>query len=110
MKMRLIDADKLMLYMNDYALQESPNDTESTGERRISKLIYNAIKQCIYAVNEQPTAYDADKVVEHMGNKIANFDCKYCKYREANSQGCDKDCGDALIDELLDIVKGGLTE
>lgn len=34
--MRLIDADKLILYLNDYALQESPSDVESAGDRKVS--------------------------------------------------------------------------
>lgn len=90
--MRLIDADKLILHLNDYALQESPSDTESAGERRISKLIYNGIRQCIYAVNNQPTAYDVDKVVEQLENYLFE---KYCIE------------GDTTIDE---IVKGGGVE
>ena len=57
--MRLIDADKLILYLNDYALQEAP----FRGERAEA---YNAIKQCIEAVEEQPTAYDIDKVVRQL--------------------------------------------
>lgn len=36
--MRLIDADKLVLHLNNYALQEAPSDTECAGERRISNL------------------------------------------------------------------------
>lgn len=48
--MRLIDADKLILHLNDYALQEAPFRGESADT-------YNAIKQCIEAVEEQPTAY-----------------------------------------------------
>lgn len=34
--MRLIDADKLMLLLNDYALQESPSNVESADGRKIS--------------------------------------------------------------------------
>lgn len=67
--MRLIDADKLALRLNDYALQESPSDTESAGERRTSKEIYNTIKNCINAVNEQPTAYDVNKTVKELDEK-----------------------------------------
>ena len=57
--MRLIDADKLILYLNDYALQTAPFRGESAEA-------YNAIKQCIEAVEEQPTAYDINKVVEEL--------------------------------------------
>lgn len=53
----MIDADKLILHLNDYALQEAPFKGESADT-------YNVIKQCIEAVEEQPTAYDVDKVVE----------------------------------------------
>lgn len=41
--MRLIDADKLILYLNDYALQESPSDVESAGDRKVSRAVYKAI-------------------------------------------------------------------
>ena len=38
--MRLIDADKLILHLNDYALQESPSDVESAGDRKVSRAVY----------------------------------------------------------------------
>lgn len=53
---RLIDADKLMLHLNDYALQEAPfgrNDSKNQKE------IYETIKECMKAVEEQPTAKDS---------------------------------------------------
>lgn len=59
--MRLIDADKLMLYLNDYALQESPSNVESADDRKISRAVYKAITDCIEAVDEQPTAFDVVK-------------------------------------------------
>lgn len=57
--MRLIDADKLILYLNDYALQEAPFRGESADA-------YEAIENCIKAVEEQPTAYDIDKYVKKL--------------------------------------------
>ena len=62
----LISRSKLIMSLSDYALQESPNDNESTGEQRISKMIYDAIQNCISCVEEQPTAYSVDKVVEEL--------------------------------------------
>lgn len=56
--MRLIDADKLILHLNDYALSA---DT------------YNAIKQCIEAAEEQPTAYDVDKVVKKLEERLSLY-------------------------------------
>lgn len=62
--MRLIDAEKLILHLNDYALQESPSDNESTEERRMSEMVCRVIQNCIKAIEEQPTAYDVEKVVQ----------------------------------------------
>ena len=62
----LISRSKLIMRLSDYALQESPNDNESTGEQRISKMIYDAIQNCISCVEEQPTAYSVDKAVEEL--------------------------------------------
>lgn len=65
----LISRSQLIMRLSDYALQESPNDNESTGEQRISKMIYDAIQNCISCVEEQPTAYSVDKVVEELEQK-----------------------------------------
>lgn len=59
--MRLIDADKLILHLNDYALQEAPFIGEDGNID-----VYEAIVQCMEAVTEQPTAYDVDKVVKEL--------------------------------------------
>lgn len=58
--MRLVDADKLILHLNDYALQESPSNVESVEDRKISREVYSAIRNCMKAVEEQPTAFDVD--------------------------------------------------
>ena len=74
----LISRSELIMRLSDYALQESPNDNESTGEQRISRMIYDAIQNCISCVEEQPTAYDVDKVVEEL-EKLADENYKaYC--------------------------------
>ena len=64
--MRLVDADKLILHLNDYALQESPSNVESVEDRKISREVYSAIRNCMKAVEEQPTAFDVDKVIEQL--------------------------------------------
>ena len=69
--MRLIDADKLILRLNDYALKKSPINAESAEGRKISREIYFAIRNCMKAVGEQPTAFDVDKVVEQLENRSA---------------------------------------
>ena len=85
----LISRSKLIMRLSDYALQESPNDNESTGEQRISKMIYDAIQNCISCVEEQPTAYDIDKVVEELERfPLGNLGCQE-------------------LNEIIEIVKHG---
>ena len=77
----LISRSNLIMRLSDYALQESPNDNESTGEQRISKMIYDAIQNCISCVEEQPTAYDIDKVIA----KLEELDVKsITRYKNGN--------------------------
>lgn len=75
--MKLIDADKL---------KEAINSSLNTGRETFSPEIIRE------AIDEQPTAFDVDKVVEQLENYLFE---KYCIE------------GDATIDE---IVKGGGTE
>jgi hypothetical protein len=89
--MRLIDADKLILHLNDYALQECPSNVESAEDRKISREVYFAIQNCMKAVEKQPTAFDVDKVVEQLDTYIT-------KLVGRNS---------ALYQTVMQIVKGG---
>ena len=66
---RYINADKLALHLSDYALQESPN-WGANGHGNLDA--YDAINECIKAIDEQPTA-DVVEVVR----------CKDCKYYNA---------------------------
>lgn len=63
--MRLIDADKLILHLNDFMLQQSPIDVQDIESIKVNAVI----KDCIKAVDEQPTAYDVDKVLEQLENE-----------------------------------------
>lgn len=86
--MRLIDADKII---------------NSLGSSDVDLYISGLI-------DEQPTAFDADKVVEQIEYRRANFDCKLCKYNDDGKTICSEDCSDALIDDLIKIVKDGGVE
>lgn len=100
---RLIDADKSILHLNDYALQEAPfgrNDSENQKE------IYETIQECMKAVEEQPTAFDVEKAVREIR------DLKLSYYMTiANTGDADKDyvylnVANA-IDTAIEIVKRG---
>lgn len=58
-------------------------------------------------IDNEPTAYDLDKVVEELEERRANHDCKICKYYVDGNTTCEYDCADALIDDLIEIVKVG---
>lgn len=98
--MRLIDADKLILHLNDYALQESPSDVESAGDRKVSRAVYKAITDYIRAVDEQPTAFDLDKVMEQLENRSAL----------ARPVGWSKAYEIIMLKDAIEIVKGGGVE
>lgn len=92
--MRLIDADKLILYLNDFMLQQSPIDVQDIESIKVSAVI----KDCIKAVDEQPTAYNVDKVVEQLGKKQNN------KGFGGTIQEIFYDSG---LEDAIEIVKGG---
>ena len=73
--MRLIDADKLFLHLNDFMLQQSPVDAQDIESINVCAVI----QDCIKAVEEQPTAYD----IEHKCKDCAG--CTLCKCDEANA-------------------------
>ena len=98
--MRLIDADKLILHLNDYALQKSPSDVESAGDRKVSRAVYKAITDCIRAVDEQPTAFDLDKVMEQLEDRSAL----------ARPVGWSKAYEIIVLKDAIEIVKGGGVE
>ena len=86
--MRLIDADKLI---------------NSLGSSDVDLYISGLI-------DEQPTSFDVDRVIEQIEYRRANFDCKLCKYNDDEKTICSEDCSDALIDDLIKIVKCGGVE
>lgn len=89
---RLIDADELIKYIKIWEIGTSISSDQ---------------KEFINCVNEQPTAFDVDRVIEQIEYRRANFDCKLCKYNDDGKTICSEDCSDALIDDLIKIVKDG---
>ncbi len=56
-------------------------------------------------IDEAEAKWEA--VIEQMEEYRAKFDCRICKYNKTERQVCTKDCTDALIDGLLEIVRKG---
>ena len=104
--MRLIDADKLVLHLNDYALQEAPfgrNDGKNQKE------IYDTIQECMKAVEEQPTAFDVDKVVKQLKDLKAMYWFSIANTGDKKLDVAYENVGNAL-DKAIEIVKGGGVE
>ena len=72
--MRLIDADKLILHL------------------------YDAIENCIKAIEEQPTAYDMEKVVEKLENRSKEYNSGVRLHGKSEEM---------LTDDAIEIVKAG---
>lgn len=99
--MRLIDADKLILHLNDYALQESPSNVESAEDRKISRVVYSTIQNCMKAVEEQPTVFDVDKVIEQLE------ELKSVEQDDSVAEIVSTRIWNKAIQKTIGIVKGG---
>ena len=97
---RLIDADALIEVIKE---SRPLNWTDSESELQ-EDADYNHF---IEMVNAQPTAYDIENVVAELEERRCKFDCKYCKHFFNGKKECDRDCADALIDDLFEIVRKG---
>lgn len=103
--MRLIDADKLILHLNDYALTEAPDERENAGERRISCMVCNTIQNCMKAIEEQPTAFDIKGVVEQLENEIDRSYEDFGKYADDVGVTEDDDWHYMGLRRAIEIIK-----
>ncbi len=105
--MRLIDADNLILHLSDFMMQESPIDVQDIESINVCAVI----KECIKAVEERPTAYDVDKVVEQLEEEK---ECAYADFEfYAKDINLDEEYDDYYhcgLSRAIDIVKRGGVE
>ena len=59
------------------------------------------------AIKRWNTRKPMDRIVEQLEEHRANFDCRSCKQFYDEKERCSGDCTDALIDNLIEIVKAG---
>ena len=96
--MRLIDADKLLEELNGFSMRI----TGSANALALS-VMHETKKSIAKMVDEQPTAYDVDKVVERLELDSQNIELIY-----PTDQGYDYE--DAIgidINKAKEIVKSG---
>ena len=95
--MRIIDADQLLeaLKTEPQYLMEAPRSCKSL----LTNIISNHHKKVIEVIEQQPTAYDVDKVVEQL-KALCNAEVDYYSSNDVIDR-----------EDALDIVKkGGLDE
>lgn len=100
---RLIDADKLILHLNDYALQEAPF---GYNDSKCQKEIYETIQECMKAVEEQPTAFDVEKVVRELRNLKMRYYLTVANTGDTDNDYAYMNIANA-IDNAIDILKRG---
>ena len=99
---RLIDADHLLFLLNS-AIELRKKIHRNTSD----------LDMIVEAVNNEPTAYDLNRVVEQLEERTAFLkDCT--KYENEDAEQQDKSYSTMmmyevkdLVDDLLEIVKGG---
>lgn len=88
--MRLIDADLLKENISKWLKPSKPDETEMID-------VTDAIVSTMMEIDEQPTAYDTDKVVEQLENRSAL----------ARPVGWSKAYEIIMLKDAIEIVKGG---
>ena len=93
--MRLIDADKLIAEWNDMGISMNPDVFE---------------KDVDYLINNQPTAYDVDKVVAELEKSKKSIVGKYNHATPMKEMPSYKIVFNEGIDKAIEIVKNGGVE
>lgn len=94
---RLIDADAFKEYIEN-GFQEATNLFKNEEGRELARQITDAFCRDI---DEQPTAYDIDKVVEQLKERSKEFNSGLRLHGKPE---------DMLTDEAIEIVKEGVKE
>ena len=102
--MRLIDADLLKENILRWLKPSKPDETEMIE-------VADALVSTMMEIDEQPTAFDVDKVVEQLNNLkekdvCEDCSCILCKYNEECRPGTYAD-QKVITDRAIEIVKGG---
>lgn len=99
--MRLIDADELEEKITKWLKPSKPDEDELIS-------IPDALVSTMMTIDEQPTAYDVDKVVEELEEIIYPQRLYFCRVSKG---GCNKSddvgCIDCAIQKAIEIVKRG---
>jgi hypothetical protein len=95
---RLIDADKLIELMI--------KDRDYAGENGFVDMFYER-QHLIGVINQQPTAYDVDKVVKQLEEEKEYSNADFEGYADAHGLDSDDDWYYMGLKRAIEIVKGG---
>lgn len=102
--MRLIDADKLLMLINEQKEKETGSYSKGRNEG------LNIAKSIINDEIQTPTAYDVDNVVATMDKALIEFEdgtnCGTCVFKEVCDDGYDG-CIQTIVAVCKNIVKAG---
>lgn len=68
--MRPIDADKVVMHLNDYALQISPTGYETGSKKEKAEAAYETVQNCIKAIEEAQTVFDVNDAMKKTGECV----------------------------------------
>ena len=105
--MKLIDADKLCMYMSDLQLSNTPDERDSDDVQKEMKSNYEFLGFLIKIIDEQPTAYDVDAVVEQLEDM---HDTSNGLRETGNHVEYYSGVGNALQDAIAIVKEGGKHE
>lgn len=97
--MRLIDADKLRACLENYAMGESPSNVESADDRKISKIVYKALMDCVEIADRQPTVKMKDSQDDIANIIYGTLDHMYCDNCRFSSEIKESDSDEWNCDE-----------
>lgn len=100
--MRLIDADLLKESVAKWLKSYKPDETETI---KLACVLESVVEE----INEQPTAFDVDKVMEQLKRKESVARSELLVDRKTAFEFSSK-CRLEAYEEAIEIVKGGGTE
>lgn len=68
--MRPIDADRVVMHLNDYALQISPTGYETGSKKEKAEAAYETVQNCIKAIEEAQTVFGVNDAMKKTGECV----------------------------------------
>ena len=97
--MRPIDADRVVMHLNDYALQISPTGYETGSKKEKAEAAYETVQNCIKAVEEAQTVFGVDDAMKKTGECVEKKLDEAIEREKQLSEECSIPCAAYKEDE-----------